>query len=187
MLYNLIRDDPNEEDRHIEWSEEEYAHQGLLLVVLSVIYMNQGALKEDCLYEFLKNSDLYDPEDLSQGFHIRERDPEQLARFKLDTAKQLIENIWSKKHHYINISRDPASDPDNPKSLYEWGPRAKIELKKSDILKFVADVYNKNVEEFTEEYKEITEGPEGKDCFKEEEQNYDHDDEENNDRSSDDD
>ena len=186
MLYNLIRDDPNEEERHIEWSEEEYAHQGLLLVVLSVIFMNQGALKEDCLYEFLKNSDLYDPEDLSQGFHIRERDPEQLARFKLDTAKQLIENIWSKKHHYINISRDPAADPDNPKSLYEWGPRAKVEIKRSDVLKFVAHIYNKNVDEFSEEYKEIIE-IEGKDCFKEEEENDVNDEDENNDPYSNDD
>ena len=115
--------------------------------------MNGGAAKQDQLYAFLTRSGLYDPKD------------------NQNNVKQLIEDKF-KKIHYIKIEKDDASDADSgTKMLYKWGLRAEVEIKKSDILKFVANIYNKTVEEFTEEYKEIIE-KEGEDCFKEPENEY---------------
>ncbi len=47
---------------------------------------------------------------------------------------------------------------------YSWGPRAKAEIKHSDILKFVARVYEKNVSEFRDQFEQIKE-EEGEDIF----------------------
>ena len=153
MLRNKFQDATNEAEQHMECTEEECEEQSLLLIVLSVIHMNGGAARQDQLYAFLARSGLYDGKG-NQNDH---------------NVKQLIEKKWE-KNNYIKISKDDASDPDSPKLLYKWGPRAEVEIKKSDILKFVAHIYNKNVDEFTDEYKEIID-KEGEDCFKEPEVN----------------
>ena len=147
MLCNKFQDALNEAEQHMDWTEEEYEEQSQLLIVLSHIHMNGGAARQDQLYAFLGRSGLYDPKDHQHNI------------------RYLIEKKWE-KNNYIKISKDDASDPDNQKLLYKWGPRAEIEIKRSEILKFVAHIYNKNVDEFTEEYKEAKE-KEGEDCFKE--------------------
>ena len=157
--------DPDEEDRHLEFSDDEYAHQGLLLVVLSVIYMNNGCVKQEDLFEFLKKLQLYDDDTTRRSFSVNTVNERNEVKF--GDVKSLIEDKWGKKQHYIHFYKDDTSEPDRPQNLYEWGERAHCEIKKSEILKFVAHIYNKNVDEFSEEYKKILN--EEPDAFKEQE------------------
>ena len=164
-MLNTIMDDPDEEDRHLEFSDDEYAHQGLLLVVLSVIYMNNGCVKQEDLFEFLKKLQLYDDDTTRRSFSVNTINERNEVKF--GDVKSLIEDKWGKKQHYIHFYKDDTSEPDRPQNLYEWGERAHCEIKKSEILKFVAHIYNKNVDEFSEEYKKIIN--EEPDAFKEQE------------------
>jgi hypothetical protein len=43
-------------------------------------------------------------------------------------------------------------DPDNPQIEYRWGDRATHEFKNSDMLKFVADVYDQKPSVFRDQY-----------------------------------
>ena len=108
---------------------------------------------------------LYDDDTTRRSFSantINERN-----EVKFGDVKSLIEDKWGKKQHYIHFYKDDTSEPDRPQNLYEWGERAHCEIKKSEILKFVAHIYNKNVDEFSEEYKKILN--EEPDAFKEQE------------------
>eukprot|EP00093_Oithona_nana_P008562 08562.XXX_56138_59555_1 [CDS] Oithona nana genome sequencing. len=166
LMLNTILDDADEEERHLEFSDDEYAHQGLLLVVLSVIHMNNGCVKQEALFEFLKKMQLYD-DDTSRRFSVPTSSHRNEVNF--GDVKNLIEDKWGKKQHYIHFYKDDTCDADRPQNLYEWGERANCEIKKSDILKFVAYIYNKNVDEFSEEYKKIID--EDPNAFKEPEDN----------------
>ena len=62
------------------------------------------------------------------------------------------------------MEKDENSDPDQPHFIYSWGDRALVEVKKSEILKFVAEIYEKEPSEFTEQYENIR-NIEGEDVF----------------------
>ena len=55
----------------------------------------------------------------------------------------------------------------NSLQIYSWGDRALVEVKKSEILKFVAEIYEKEPSEFTEQYENIR-NIEGEDVFADE-------------------
>ena len=62
------------------------------------------------------------------------------------------------------MEKDENSDPDHPNFIYSWGERATVEVKKSEVLKFVAEIYEKNPSEFTEQYDNIV-NEEGEEVF----------------------
>ena len=66
------------------------------------------------------------------------------------------------------MDKDADADPDQPMHIYSWGERALVEIKKSEILKFVAEIYEKNVTEFTDQYETIC-IEEGEDVFADDE------------------
>lgn len=80
-------------------------------------------------------------------------------------VKALIEKDWCAKYHYIDVSRvEGGGDADNPQHEYRWGERAKIEFRKSDVLKFVAKHYERPVTDFKDQYEAII-NEEGEDAF----------------------
>merc|ERR1712141_515076 len=96
LMLNTILDDADEEERHLEFSDDEYAHQGLLLVVLSVIYMNNGVVKEEALFEFLQKMQLYDADQAGRRFSL----PTGANRTQVNfgDVKSLIEEKWGKNN-----------------------------------------------------------------------------------------
>jgi len=153
ILVNTIEESSDENLRHLKISDKEEAHLGLLTTVLSVIYMNNNAIKEDALFGFLENLGLCDGKDPTKNDHE-----------DFGNIKNLIEKEWCQKHHYIHMEKDENSDPDQPHFIYSWGERANVEVKKSEILKYVAEVYDKNPREFTEQYDNIC-NEEGEEVF----------------------
>jgi len=153
ILVNTIEDSSVEDLRHLKLSEKEEAHLGLLTVVLSVIYMNNNSIKEDALFGFLESLGLCDG-----------KDPTKKDHEDFGNIKNLIDKEWCQKHHYIQMEKDENSDPDNPHFIYSWGERANVEVKKSEILKYIAEVYEKNPREFTEQYDNIC-NEEGEEVF----------------------
>ena len=101
-MLNTILDDADEEERHLEFSDDEYAHQGLLLVVLSVIYMNNGVVKEEALFEFLQKMQLYDADQAGRRFSL----PTGANRTQVNfgDVKSLIEEKWGKKQHFLSLN-----------------------------------------------------------------------------------
>jgi len=150
ILVNTIEESPIETQRHMKLSEKEEAQLGLLTVILSVIYMNNNLIKEDALFSFLESLDL--------GARDNTVHPD------FGNIRQLIDKEWCQKHHYLNMEKDENSDPDQPHFIYSWGDRATVEVKKSEILKFVAEIYEKEPSEFTEQYESIR-NEEGEDIF----------------------
>lgn len=152
ILVNTIEDSSVENLRHLKLTEKEEAHLGLLTVVLSVIYMNNNSIREEALFNFL------------ESMHLCEKDPTKGAHEDFGNIKNLIDKEWCQKHHYIQMEKDENSDPDQPAFIYSWGERANVEVKKSEILKYIAEVYEKNPSEFTEQYENIC-GEEGEEVF----------------------
>lgn len=154
FLVNVYSEHSQPELRHLKVPEDEQANTALLTVVLSVIYMNNGSMKQDALFNFLKELKVHD-EDKREASHF-------------GNVKNLIENDWGKKQHYIQVDKDPNADVDHPTNIYSWGERAHVEVNKSDILKFVAETYEKEVKEFTEQYESIR-NEEGENAFERDE------------------
>ena len=92
------------------------------------------------------------------------KDPTKKDHEDFGNIKNLIDKEWCQKHHYIQMEKDENSDPDNPHFIYSWGERANVEVKKSEILKYIAEVYEKNPREFTEQYDNIC-NEEGEEVF----------------------
>jgi len=152
ILVNTIEESSVENLRHLKLTEKEEASLGLLTVVLSVIYMNNNLIKEEALFTFLENLGLCD------------KDPTKRDHEDFGNIKNLIDKEWCQKHHYIQMEKDENSNPDQPQFIYSWGERANVEVKKSEILKFVAEIYEKNPSEFTEQYENIV-NEEGEEVF----------------------
>lgn len=150
FLVNFYPEHSQPDLRHLKVPEDEQANTALLTVILSVIYMNNGSIKQEALFNFLKELKVYD-EDRREASHF-------------GNVKNLIETDWGKKQHYLQVDKDPNADPDHPQFIYSWGERAFAEVNKSDILKFVAETYDKDVKEFTEQYETIL-NDEGENAF----------------------
>lgn len=165
-LINKIQDSEKPADRHLKFTDQEKAHHGLLMVVLSVVYMNNGVIKDDALFQFLQKMRLWDEE-------VAKRDRVSMGATSVDPSiieqfgdiKNLINKEWCQRLHYLTCTKvDDGSDPDVQQFEYRWGERAEHEFKKSDILKFVAHVYDKPVKAFGDQYEEILKD-EGEEVF----------------------
>jgi len=131
--------------RHLVSSDEEDKYVGLLSTVLALIYMNKKSIKQDELFNFLQKLKVWD-----EGSSKREKEEGPFGN-----VKNLIEKEWCQKQHYIKMEKDETADPENPRFIYLWGERAKKEVKEWELLKFVAEIYDKKVSDFTEEYEAI--------------------------------
>ena len=134
------------------------AKHGLLVIILSIIYMNNEVIKNDTLEAVLEKMKILESNDVS-GRKYRKSignsavDPSMITLFG-DVKNQLIHKDWVKRR-YIDITKIVSDDFDHPKFEYRWGERAKKEFDKKDILNFVANIYDKPVKAFKDQYQEI--------------------------------
>ncbi|NWU88097.1 NSE3 protein, partial [Onychorhynchus coronatus] len=118
--YILVSSLPCAEANH-PCRAKEKEKMGLLIVILSFIFMKGNAVKDSALWEFLR--------------WLRVHKGEQHEIFG-DVQKLVTEEFVRQK--YLKITPIPLMDP--PEFSYQWGPRAALETSKEDILNFVAKV-----------------------------------------------
>ncbi|XP_063150201.1 non-structural maintenance of chromosomes element 3 homolog [Candoia aspera] len=125
---------PLEED--IMNDDENTPKMGLLIVILSLIFMKGNVIKESAVWEVLRRLRI----DCSGGKH------EVFG----DVKKLVTEEFVRQK--YLEYRCLPHTDP--PESEFRWGPRAFKETSKKQILQFVAKIQNQNPKSWMSQYNE---------------------------------
>jgi len=124
----------NEENSHVQLSMAEYEKQGLLTIILALIFMNGNVATEEVMNNFL----------MDLGVLPQENDGDK------KTLQDFVRML------YLEKNRIETSDP--AAYEYRWGPRAHMEISKTDILQMVCKIYgDMKPEQWTQQYQEITE------------------------------
>ncbi|XP_006901392.1 PREDICTED: melanoma-associated antigen G1-like [Elephantulus edwardii] len=106
---------------------------GLLLVVLGLIFMRGQALPEAELWDFLRRL----------GVHPAQR------HFIFGDPKKLITEDFVRQR-YLDYRRIPHTDPADYE--LQWGPRARLETSKMQVLRFVAAVHAQDPQDWPAQY-----------------------------------
>ncbi|NXE03084.1 NSE3 protein, partial [Chaetorhynchus papuensis] len=137
--YILINNLPRAEGKYL-CSDKEKEKMGLLLVILSFIFMKGNSVKDSALWEFLNLLRVY---------------PGKQHRVFGDVRKLVTEEFVRQK--YLEITPIPLTDP--PEFKYQWGPRAEKETSKKDVLNFVAKIQGKDPTFWASQYSEAEATP----------------------------
>ncbi|KAK2148732.1 hypothetical protein LSH36_486g06051 [Paralvinella palmiformis] len=119
-LINTMETDVD--DPHVVWSPDDNARLGLVMVILSTIFMSGNTITDCKLYSMLKMLGV---------------DVEMTHEVFGDVKKFISQDLV--RQGYLLHERLGLSDP--PVYEYKWGPRAKYETSKRNILDFVCQVY----------------------------------------------
>ncbi|NXB14249.1 NSE3 protein, partial [Rhagologus leucostigma] len=132
--YILINNLPRAEGEYLCRAKEK-EKMGLLLVILSFIFMKGNSVKDGALWEFLNLLRVY---------------PGKQHRVFGDVRKLVTEEFTRQK--YLEITSIPLTDP--PEFKYQWGPRAEKETSRKDVLNFVAKIQGKDPTFWASQYSE---------------------------------
>ncbi|NXY63082.1 NSE3 protein, partial [Callaeas wilsoni] len=137
--YILINNLPRAEGECL-CRDKEKEKMGLLLVILSFIFMKGNSVKDSALWEFL---------------HLLRVYPGKQHRVFGDVRKLVTEEFVRQK--YLEATPIPLTDP--PEFKYQWGPRAEKEISKKDVLNFVAKIQAKDPTFWASQYSEAEAKP----------------------------
>ncbi|NWV48549.1 NSE3 protein, partial [Daphoenositta chrysoptera] len=132
--YILINNLPRAEGQYL-CKDKEKEKMGLLLVILSFIFMKGNSVKDSALWEFLNLLRVYPGKPHGVFGDVRKLVTDEFVRQK-----------------YLESTLIPLTDP--PEFKYQWGPRAEKETSKKDVLNFVAKIQGKNPTFWTSQYSE---------------------------------
>ncbi|XP_053375568.1 non-structural maintenance of chromosomes element 3 homolog [Mercenaria mercenaria] len=125
------------DDNHLIWGEEDDSKRGLLMVVLSLIFMSGNVITDNQLWSGLKK------------FGIEPDVPHEV----FNDVKKLIMQEWVRQC-YLEITRMPNTDP--PLSEIKWGQRAQQEITKRNVLSFVSKIYNiEELSQWTSQWQDV--------------------------------
>ncbi|XP_006004036.1 necdin-like 2 [Latimeria chalumnae] len=110
---------------------------GLLMVILSLIFMKGNVLREALIWETLKKLRV-NPSDRHQDLG--------------DVKKLVTEEFVRQK--YLEYNRVPHTDP--VEYEFRWGPRAIREISKMKVLEFVAKIQKKEPQSWVTQWKEAS-------------------------------
>ncbi|XP_075394443.1 melanoma-associated antigen B4-like [Tenrec ecaudatus] len=113
--------------------DREFPRYGLLMALLSLIYVKGGRATEEEMWEYLHRLAVYDGEK-----HFIFGDPRQLI------TKDLVQE------KYLEYVQVPCSDP--PRIELLWGPRAHAVTSKMKALEFYAKLTGTNLSDFPLQY-----------------------------------
>ncbi|XP_038054384.1 non-structural maintenance of chromosomes element 3 homolog isoform X2 [Patiria miniata] len=113
---------------------------GLLITVLSIIFMSGGAVNEPVLWHTLKKLGIKQDEKNHEVF---------------GDVKKLLTSEFASKQMYLDYSRIPNTDP--AAYQFKWGIRAQTECTKRKVLDFVCQMYGNDmdVKTWKEQYREV--------------------------------
>ncbi|XP_070557743.1 non-structural maintenance of chromosomes element 3 homolog [Ptychodera flava] len=134
ILLNTM--DVNDSD-HIDYSSEE-PKVGLLMIVLSIVFMSGGVVAESIVWHALKKLGIY---------------PDKSHEVFGDVKKLLTQEFV--RQMYLEYNRVVNSDP--PAYQFQWGQRALKETTKRKVLEFVTKMYGKDlqIDSWKSQYKEV--------------------------------
>ncbi|XP_036448200.1 necdin-like 2 [Colossoma macropomum] len=110
---------------------------GLLFVILSIIFMKGGTVKENVVWNTLKK--------------LRVDVGEKHEDFG-DVKKVIIDEFVRQK--YLEYVRIPHTDP--LEFEFRWGQRAEKEVSKMKMLEFIGELHNQEPQSWTQQYREAT-------------------------------
>lgn len=110
---------------------------GLLFVILSIIFMKGGVVKENLVWNTLKKLRV-DPGEKHDEFS--------------DVKKLVTDEFVRQK--YLEYVRIPHTEP--VEFEFRWGLRADIELSKLKLLEFVAELHDQDPQSWTQQFREAS-------------------------------
>ncbi|XP_072304692.1 necdin-like 2 [Eucyclogobius newberryi] len=113
---------------------------GLLFIILSVIFMKRGAVKESVVWSTLKKLRV-DPGERHEQFG--------------DVKKLLTDEFVRQK--YLEYVRIPHTEP--VEYEFHWGQRAEIEVSKDKILEFMGELHGQDPQTWSQQYREAHAAP----------------------------
>ncbi|XP_064477255.1 non-structural maintenance of chromosomes element 3 homolog [Ornithodoros turicata] len=129
----------------IKKSDEDYAKQGFVTLVLSLIMMMGGCVEEGKLWNLLA----------SLGIMLNSPDA-VFGNVKKWVTTDLVKQL------YLDYSKVDGSEPTTYQ--FKWGPRARSEVPKKDLLDFVCEVHGDGMqpEQWLSVFNEINEEAQSK-------------------------
>ncbi|KAL5014212.1 hypothetical protein ScPMuIL_008482 [Solemya velum] len=134
ILVNEI--EQTSESQHLRWSDEEKSKMGLVMVILSLVFMNGNTMKDSLLWHTLKKMGV-DHEHQHEVF---------------GDVKKLVMTEFVRQG-YLECIKQPNSDP--PAFDFKWGQRSKQETTKRKVLQFVCKVYEKEPQQWTSQWQDL--------------------------------
>ncbi|XP_072776237.1 3-hydroxyacyl-CoA dehydrogenase type-2 isoform X1 [Taeniopygia guttata] len=177
-IYVLINNLPCAEGEQL-CRDKEKEKMGLLLVILSFIFMKGNSVKDSALWEFLHLLRVYPGKQHSVFGDVRKLVAEEFVRQKATPAaprpvapgvphgvRATLDSPQNTPVHpktcgegsppalcrYLETTAIPLTDP--PEFKYQWGPRAEKETSKKDVLNFVAKMQGKDPKFWASQYSE---------------------------------
>ncbi|KAK7884121.1 hypothetical protein WMY93_027244 [Mugilogobius chulae] len=108
---------------------------GLLFVILSVIFMKRGAVKESVIWNTLKKLRV-DPGERHEQF---------------GDVKRLVTDEFVRQR-YLEYVRIPHTEP--VEFEFHWGQRAELEVSKAKILDFMGQLHDQDPQTWSQQYRE---------------------------------
>lgn len=128
-------------------SKEDATSNGLLMIVLCLIYMNEGHLTEASLWYTLRK------------FGVEKDRPHNV----FGDAQKLIDTDFTKQ---MFIERTKVTNPDGISYVYGMGLRTGKEIGDRKLLRFVADMYGNELTDWKTQYADLpSNGAEGDDVM----------------------
>jgi len=140
----------------------ERAKTSLLYSLLSLIFMSPSSrVHDESLDNFLVKMGLMaDFNRDTAPSHQHEIQGRLMKMFGVTDIKAFIKEEYCKKQHYIQVIESDGPDEVTKKYEYRWGIRAQAEMRKVEILKNVAALYQCQPSDFKEQYQSIMESNE---------------------------
>lgn len=113
---------------------------GLLFVILSVIFMKRGSVKENVIWHTLKKLRV-DPGEKHEEF---------------GDVKKLITDEFVRQR-YLEYIRIPHTEPIEHE--FRWGQRADMEVSKAKILEFMGELHDQEPQSWTQQYRDAHSTP----------------------------
>ncbi|NWI03529.1 NSE3 protein, partial [Tichodroma muraria] len=159
-IYILVNNLPHSEGQYLCRGKEK-EKMGLLLVILSFIFMKGNSVKDSessAKIRFVVPHFPFAPHSLTPPFpgalweflHLLRVYPGKQHGVFGDVRKLVTEEFVRQK--YLETTHIPLTDP--PEFKYQWGPRAEKETSKKDVLNFVAKIQGKDPTFWASQYSE---------------------------------
>lgn len=133
MLVNTI--DNVYDQQHQIWPPEDHARLGLVMVILSVIFMKGNVIDDETLFDMLRRL----------GIDTENRDD------TFGDVRHLVTNLFVRQG-YLVMEREHG---DPPRHSFRWGPRAKLETRKTEALNFICEVFGTTKERWSTQLRDI--------------------------------
>merc|ERR1712038_1040401 len=158
-LVNKIKEEARAEDeddqQHLEWSDKDNAHLGLLYTVLGLIFMSNGVVREDVLFRFLRLLGVYEEDDRAGGPGGSKSILSEGIKELFGDVRQLVFSEWGAKMHYLDVTKIDTADTDTVMHEFRWGFRAEQELDKENVLEVISQMYECDKTAFKEQYDKV--------------------------------